>query len=587
MDHTGYHILSDLEQNIRQITTHLPEFGAAFEPQLKLADPRFGDFQLNGVLPFAKSLSQPPYALAQSLTQALLAAPAIAHDFEISLTPPGFINFRLKHTVLNGWLNRFCTRQQLQQGAQHQLKGQKIVIDYSSPNTAKQMHVGHLRSMVIGEALQRILRFCGAQVVRDNHLGDWGTQFGILLMQIKEEGYDVNAPHEDPIDDLEKLYQRGSARFKESEAAQIKARQELVELQQAKGENFELWQAITRISYQSFDAIYRLFDVEFDQVQGESFYKDQLERVYQELLEAQIAQESQGAWVVFHPSHPRFKDMPFIIRKADGASNYASTDLATALHHVEQAHATRLIYVTDGRQQDHFQQLFLTVERWFQAKGYPLPIMEHPWFGTVLGEDGKAIKTRTGEPIKLKDLIQEAQARAYTVVTDKSPHLPEDQRQTIAQIVGISSLRYADLCQNRTSDYMFSWDKMLALEGNTGPYLLYAVARLHSIFRKINLIPESVQADRTVFETQQELALAKKLIQFPILLQAAQVDLKPHYLCLYLYELASSFSSFYAVDQVIGGEKPTQERRLLLCARTLLILETGLHLLGVQTLKSM
>jgi arginyl-tRNA synthetase len=292
--------------------------------------------------------------------------------------------------------------------------------------------------------------------------------------------------------------------------------------------------------------------------------------------------------VVFHPEHPRFKTQPFLIRKADGASNYASTDLATVAWRAEHFRADGVVVVTDFRQSDHFEQLFLTAKKWFAAKNYRLPELHHVTFGAVTGEDGKALKTRSGDVIKLRDLFDEAEQRAFALVTAKSPDLPEAERREIARTVGIGAVQYADLCQNRSSNYVFSWDKMLALDGNTAPYLLYAVARIRSIFRKAGLDPAAPPVTgATAPETAQELALARKLAQFPDAVQLATAQLRPHFLCLYLFELAGLFSSFYAADKVIVDDPPVRARRVLLCHRTLIVLETGLHLLGLRTLERM
>jgi arginyl-tRNA synthetase len=292
--------------------------------------------------------------------------------------------------------------------------------------------------------------------------------------------------------------------------------------------------------------------------------------------------------VVFHPEHPRFKTQPFIMRKADGASNYATTDLATALYRTEYFHADGIVVVTDFRQADHFEQLFLTVRKWFAAKNYRLPELHHVTFGVVTGEDGKALRTRDGGTIKLKELLAEAEARAYALVSERSSDIPPDERRTIATVVGVASVQYADLSQNRSSDYVFAWDKMISLEGNTAAYLLYAGARIHSIFRKLGGTPAG--ADATApgpLETPAELALARKLVKFADAIRLATDTLRPHYLCLYLYELAGEFSAFYAADRVAVDDPAIRARRLLLCARTLLILETGLHLLGLRTLTRM
>lgn len=574
-----------IENEIRLRVNDLENFGPDFHLDLKIADPKFGDLQINGILPFAKRLGKNPRALAETLCEVL--SNYFEKDWvELSVAGPGFINIRFSSKALLQsvlWMNSSDNIKSLL----CQRDRQTVVIDYSSPNTAKQMHVGHLRSLVIGETLKRLLRFRGDKVIADNHLGDWGTQFGILLFQIKSEGYDLSLPHADPLEDLEALYKRGSALFKEKPEIQEKARQELVKLQNEDPENMRLWEAITRVSYEAFDAIYRLFDVEFDLVQGESFYKNRLDRIYKELEESHLSEKSEGAWVVFHPEHSRFSKMPFIVRKADGASNYATTDLATVLHRVEDLGAQHMIYVVDGRQQDHFEQLFLTVNKWFGFYKRSVPCMQHISFGTVLGEDGKAIKTRSGDPIRLKGLVSESIERAEAIVAEKNPDLLLEERKKIAQVIGVAALRYADLSQNRSSDYVFQWDKLLAMDGNTAPYLLYAVARIHSIFRKGEF---NIQADfqsSMPFETDGELQLARKLIQFPRALEQTLSDLRPHFLCLYLYELAGAFSSFYKTDRIMGEPAALQDRRLLLAQRTLMILTLGLDLLGIAALEKM
>lgn len=578
-------LVFSLENEIRLLVNGLEDFGPAFNPDIKIADPKFGDLQLNGILPFAKKNGKNPRALADALC-AHLQSHFQENFVTFSVAGPGFINIQFSpKALMDGslWMDSAdCIKSLLPNKTQ-----ETVVIDYSSPNTAKQMHVGHLRSLVIGETLKRLLRFKGDKVIADNHLGDWGTQFGILLLQIKSEGYDLSLPHADPLEDLEALYKRGSALFKENPEIQEKARQELVKLQNEDPENLKLWEAITQVSYKAFDEIYNLFNVEFDLVQGESFYRNHLEKVYNELEECGLSQKSEGAWVVFHPEHNRFNTMPFIIRKADGASNYATTDLATILHRVDDLNAQRLIYVVDGRQQDHFEQLFLTANKWLSFYKRTQPMMEHVSFGTVLGEDGKAIKTRSGEPIRLKELIAEGIDRAEKIVAEKNPELSFEERKKIAQTVGVSALRYADLSQNRSSDYVFQWDKMLAMEGNTAPYLLYAIARIHSIFRKGEFDVNESYVLQGEFETHGELQLARKLIQFPKALEQTLADLRPHYLCLYLYELAGAFSSFYKSDRIMGEEESVQKRRLLLANRTLKILTLGLDLLGIPALEKM
>ena len=367
------------------------------------------------------------------------------------------------------------------------------------------------------------------------------------------------------------------------------AQQELVKLQAGDPENTAIWKKIGEVSVSAFQQIYDQLGIRFDYTLGESFYNDKVERVYQELTASGLATESQGALDVYHPDHPRFKEQPFIIRKSDGAANYASTDLATILYRSEHVHADAAIYVIDSRQSDHCQQLFLTVQKWFEKTGRKFPHLEHVSFGTVLGEDGRPLKTRNGDNIKLKDLLAEAVERARRLVDEKSASLPEDERRHVSEVVGVSSVQYADLSQNRSSDYLFSWDKMISLEGNTAAYLLYAVARVRSIFRKLEAVPgaPAVEAAASAFETPEELALARKLTKFSDAVALASANLRPHFLCLYLYELAGEFSTFYAADKVAVDDLAVRARRLMLCARTLLMLETGLGILGLRTISRM
>ena len=559
-----------------------------FSADVRAADPRHGDFQANGALPYAKRTEQNPRALAEHLMAALPSE--VTEAFDIAIAGPGFLNFTLKSPAIDSWLATFDTVDHLRTGAASAQpeSGQTFVVDYSSPNTAKQMHVGHLRSAVIGESIARLLAFSGAKVIRDNHIGDWGTGFGKLIWTYKRH-LDAAALERDPLEEFERLYKLGNTTADENEAVLIEAREELVKLQSGDEENLNIWRHINEVSLAAFQTIYDQLGIEFDHTLGESFYNDKVSRIYEELTKLGLAEESEGALVVFHPEHPRFKSQPFIVRKRDGAANYATTDLATILYRREQFDADAAIYVIDSRQGDHCQQLFLTAQKWFEQTDRPLPRLEHVSFGTVLGENGKPLKTRSGENIKLRDLLAEATERAAALVAEKSAHLPAEEQAHIASVVGIGSVQYADLSQNRSSDYLFSWDKMITLEGNTAAYLLYAVARIRSIFRKLDIAPDDATAlaAATALETTEELTLARKLIKFPEALSPAVGQLRPHLLCLYLYELAGDFSGFYAKNKVAVDDPAVRARRLRLCARTLLILESGLHLLGLRTLERM
>ena len=588
-----FHIARALDAQLRQTAAELPEFSDGFTPAVRASDPRHADFQANGVLGFAKSHGKNPRAMATTLADALRPKldPALV---SLEVAGPGFLNFKLSPQFLLRWLEAYRTGEDFAQAASALFKGRKIVVDFPSPNTAKQMHVGHLRPMVIGEAIQRMLKFCGGEMICDNHIGDWGTNYGILILGIKRAKFDLSKAGPDAIEDLERLYKEGSAAVKASPADADAARAELVKLQKGDPENTALWHQINALSMAACAEIYKTLGVTTDVTLGESFYRDKVDRVYRELLETGLAEEDRGALVVWHDEHPRFArtakpSQPFIIRKADGASNYGSTDLATVLYRTEHFKADEIVYVTDGRQQDHFQQLFLTAQKWFAQKHYALPRLRHVWFGTILGDDGKAIKTKSGDPVKLKALLREAVDRAEKVVAEKNPSLSAEERARIAESVGVGAVRYADLSQNRTGDYVFSWKKLLSFEGNTAPYLLYAGARIHSILRKAGLDNADAACERgaTAFETPEEIALARKLAALPAQLDAAIEDLRPHLLCTYLYELAGLFSTFYNADKVLVDDAGQRARRLILCRRTLAVLESGMRLLGLVPLERM
>ena len=563
-------------------------FDADFDPVIRPADPKFGDFQANGALQYAKARRENPRAAGEKLLAAIQSSPEFDKQLvETSIAGPGFVNFKLTKKFLGKWLAKYSGEAELRAAAKQFYGGRKTVIDYPSPNTAKQMHVGHLRPMVIGEAVKRLLKFCGADIVTDNHIGDWGTNFGILIYGIKTSGYKLDPENENSLEELEQMYKRGSALAKADPAAADAARAELVKLQNGDPENVALWNKINEVSSASFARMYKRMGLTIDYTLGESFYRDKVGRIYKELTECGIAEENQGALVVFLREHERFKTQPFIIRKSDGASNYASTDLATLLYRVEHFGAEEVVYVTDGRQQDHFQQLFMTAAKWFGCKGYKLPKLRHVWFGTILGEDGKAIKTKSGEPVRLKALLDEAVARAKKILLEKNPDTLQDEADKIAETVGVAALRYADLSQNRTNDYLFSWDKLLAFDGNTAPYLLYAVARMHSIFRKLDISPDADFSAASEIETEQEIALARKLVALPAVFELTLAELRPHYLCTYLYELAGIFSTFYNANKVIVDDESVKARRLMLCSRTMRVLEVGLRVLGIEPLEKM
>lgn len=578
---------------LREIAAETEGFDATFDPGVRPADPKFGDYQANGVLGFAKKKGANPRELGQRLIDVALASEKFDPEFVmLSLAGPGFINFKLSPAFIWQWQLDYSKKADYQSGAAVLKDGRKVVIDYPSANTAKQAHIGHLRPMVIGQAIARLLDFCGADVVRDNHIGDWGTNFGTLIMKIKRDGLDLSTLGDDALVVLDQLYKEGSILEGEQPELREVSRNELVKLQNEDPDNSAIWQKIVDISKEAFDKLFAQMGVEVDITLGESFYRDKVDRIYKELIEIGLAEESDGALVVWHDDVKKFardneRPYPFNIRKRDGASNYASTDLATVLYRVEEFKAEEIIYLTDARQQDHFQQLFLTTEKWFTAKGYPQPEMRHVFWGTILGPDKRPFKTKSGDSVKLQALLDEARSRAFDVVTEKNPDLPESERLEIAEAVGLGAVKYADLSSNRTQDYVFSWERLLSFEGNTAPYLLYAVARINSIFRKAGQSPEDPIEGASPIETETELALARKLMGFVTALELTLNDLRPHFLCTYLYELTSAYSTFYNSDKVMVDDAPVRARRLILCARTRTVLMTGLELLGIQPLERM
>ncbi|MDR1435929.1 MAG: arginine--tRNA ligase [Puniceicoccales bacterium] len=564
-------------------------FGDDFCPLVRPAAGRFGDFQCNGILAMGGRFGQNPRQLAEKLCAELMLDGTFRAIASAEVAGPGFVNVELNASAIGDWLATYGDGENFRRAASAatELAGRTVVVDYSCPNSAKRMHVGHLRSMVIGNAICRMEKFFGAKALGDNHIGDWGTQFGIVLRQIAEEGLDLDSlSGDDALDCIEELYRRGAAAVERSPNALLGARRELVALQVGDPVRLSIWRKINELSYGSFQRIYDLCDVQFDMVLGESFYAPMVERVYGELLRCGVAVEDDGALVVFHGEHDRFGEQPFIVRKSDGASNYAATDLATVLYRVEELGADEIIYVTDGRQRDHFEQLFLTVRKWFGAMGYAVPTLRHVWFGTVCGDGGKAIKTRSGESPSLQNLFDSAIGQAVRIVAEKSSVADLCERERIARAVAVGAIKYGDLCQNRTSDYVFSLDSALTFDGNTAPYLQYACARIGAIVRR-GADEGATPSARPVPETAEERTLARRLVFFPIALAMAMGDFRPHVLCSYLYDLAVEFSSFYGANRIFGEGDVAVARRLGLCKSAGNFLEIGLKLLAIEPLGRM
>ncbi|HVK59392.1 MAG TPA: arginine--tRNA ligase [Candidatus Kapabacteria bacterium] len=541
-------------------------------------DPKFGDYQSNSLMALAKERKKNPRQLATDVLSKLdvssLAAP-------VEIAGPGFLNFRAKPEALTVLLSE--AREGKPLFDQPAPQPRTIVVDFSSPNVAKAMHVGHIRSTILGDAISRILRLLGHKVVTDNHIGDWGTQFGKLLVGWKRE-LNEQALAADPLGEMERIYKKVNAEFEQNEEIAAQARQELVKLQKGDAENNAIWKRMIELSLREFDKIYARMGVSFDHVLGESYYNSALAGVVQRLRDVGLAQESEGATVVFFEDIPELKEQPAIIQKSDGGANYTTTDLATINYRIETWKPDEIVYVTDARQQLHFKQLFAIFRRWMPAIKVRL---SHVWFGMILGPDNKPFKTRTGENIKLTDLLNEAEERALAVVTEKNPELPESDRKEIARIVGLGAIKYSDLAPNRQSDYVFSWEKMLALNGNTAPYLQYAYTRVRSIFRKAE---ETVTAKlEPVFALKEadELTLAKHLMNFGLVLEAVAEDHRPNYLCTYLYELAGHFARFYENCPVLKAEPQDKADRLALCELTGRVLKQGLTVLGIETTERM
>ena len=540
-------------------------------------EPKFGDYQTNALMGLAKRDQLNPRELAAQVVEQLDVADCCE---PVEIAGPGFLNFRLKTEALSAALISAANGEHL--FCRATTEPRTIVIDYSSPNVAKPMHVGHIRSTILGYTLARTFRLLGHRVVTDNHIGDWGTQFGKLLVGWKEH-LDRDALRQDALTEMERLYKLVNSASDKDGSVLTRARGELVKLQNGDTENLAIWHEMIDLSRHQFDEIYGRLGVEFDETLGESFYNARLKGVVDELIAQDIAEESDGAQVVFFNDHKSLKKHPAIVRKSDGAANYTTTDLATLEHRQDSWQPSEVIYVTDGRQQLHFQQLFELYNRWKPDHGMKL---KHVWFGAILGEDGKPFKTRSGEIVRLSGLLDEAEQRAFDAVSEKNPDLPEEERHNIARVVGIGAIKYADLSGNRQSDYEFSWDNMLALVGNTAPYLLYAVTRIRSIFRKLG--DESLtQPGSFALGQAEELTLAKHLLRFGLVLEQVIDECRPNYLCNYVYELAGYFASFYENCPVLQAEGDIRAQRLALCNLTGQVLKTGLETLGLETTERM
>ena len=555
--------------------------GVDADPVLRAtSDAKHGDYQVNGVLPLAKREKKNPRELAELVAKELEKDGAFE---KVEVAGPGFVNLRLSST----WLAEQLAGSAVGTALEPVAKAETIIVDFSSPNIAKQMHVGHLRSTILGAAVVGLLRAVGHKVLGDNHLGDWGTQFGLLIVGMRRFGSE-EALEKTPIEELERVYKLATAAAKEDEATAAEARAELAKLQSGDAANRALWQRFVDVTRKSLDAIYMRLGVTFDLWLGESFFDPMLPGTCKLLEEKGLARSDQGALCVFFgdvegaPEELKKLKEPFIVRKSDGAYLYASTDVATALYRNETLKSSRNLYVVDARQGLHFKQVFAI------AKLLGLPQrFEHVSFGSVLGEDGKPLKTRDGKAITLASLLDEAESRAAARIREEGLDVPEDELFATARAVGIGAVKWADLKQNRTSDYVFSWEKLISFKGNSGPYVQYAHARVTSLFRKGDLDRASYLSGLVTLVCPEERELAKRLAVFADVVHAAAETAQPHLLCDHLYELARVFSGFYEACPVLKAEGETRESRLRLAAATAEQLNQGLTLLGITAIDRM
>lgn len=537
-------------------------------------DAKHGDFQINGVMGAAKKAGQNPRELAQKVADELHGKGAIA---SAEVAGPGFINLRLAADFLAENLNSGSLN------IEKTPNPQTVVIDYSSPNLAKEMHVGHLRSSIIGDSLARVLAFLGHNVIRQNHVGDWGTQFGMLVAYFVEQQQD-NA--EFKLADLEQFYRNAKVRFDEDAAFADLAREYVVKLQGGDAAVLALWQQFVEISLQHAEAVYAKLGLKLQRadVAGESSYNDDLQNVIDELTAKGLAVESDGAKVVFLDEFKNKDGEPaaFIVQKQGGGFLYATTDFACMRYRVGKLGANRLMYVVDTRQDLHFKQLFSASRK---AGWLPENVSaEFIGFGTMMGKDGKPFKTRSGDTVKLVDLLDEAVERATALVREKNADLSAEEVAQIGEVVGIGAVKYADLSKNRTSDYVFDWDNMLSFEGNTAPYLQYAYTRVQSVFKKAG--EWNVQAALKL-EQPLEQQLAVELLKFEDVVASVAETSYPHYLAAYLYQLATLFSRFYEACPILKAQGDVCDSRLKLAKLTAETMKTGLDLLGIDVLEVM
>ena len=566
------------------VAAGLPE---GTNPAISLSNrPQFGDYQANGVMGAAKKLKTNPRELATKVVENLTISKGLEGIADkIELAGPGFINIHLSQTWLASQLNNVANDDFV--GVTQRTEPQTVVVDYSAPNLAKEMHVGHLRSTIIGDAVVKALEFRGDNVIRQNHMGDWGTQFGMLIAHLSDK-LASNEVAETALADLENFYREAKVRFDDEEGFADRARADVVKLQSGDEQCAKLWQQFIDISIQHSEEIYNKLNVSLQRsdIMGESSYNPDLSRVIDELMANEIAIEDQGAKVVFIDEMANKDGEPsvFIVQKSGGGYLYATTDLSACRYRSGQLNADRIIIFTDARQSLHFKQVEIVARK---AGFLPENVgYDHCPFGMMMGNDGKPFKTRTGGTIKLDELLDEAVTRAHDLIKEKNPEINADDLREISQKVGIGAVKFADLSKNRTSDYIFSWETMLSFEGSTAPYLQYAYSRIQSIFRKAGV--DNTQSNIDIIEPQEK-ALSLKLLQLEDVIDAVISECTPNLLCNYLYELASLYMSFYEACPILKDDITVEvkESRLALCQLISKTLKQGLDILGIEVMERM
>lgn len=577
-------IIRDLYKDIE-----IPDFVVEWPKQKE-----YGDYASNIAMVLAGKLNKNPMEIAEEIKNKIEVNYILrqAQDdinknlfSEITIAKPGFINFKISDEYLIQNLEDVL-KKKCKFGSSEIGKGEVVVIDYSAPNIAKPMHVGHLRSTIIGQSLYNIYKFLGYKVIGDNHIGDWGTQFGKLIYAYKNWG-DKKKINKNPVEEMTKLYVRFHKEAEKNKDLEEFARMETKKLQDKNGENIKIWKFLARESLKDFNKIYKTLGVKFDYTLGESFYDKTLSSVVNEAVKRKIASKSEGAIII---NLDKRNLPPFLIKKTDGAYLYTTTDLAAAKYRKEKFEAVKILHIVSNEQALHFEQLFASLELLGWCKNVEL---KHVKFGMVLGETGKKLSTRKGETVKLEDLIKKSVELAKKVVEEKNPSLSNKEKKKISRTVGISAIKYNDLSQNRLTDIKFDWDKMLSFEGNSAPYLQYTCARINSLKRKYNALYKLDKInildkpDFNLLKEKIEKDLTRQLLKFPEIIAGAAKENSPHLVALYIYELASLYNSFYNSMPILKSEKQIAKARIALSKSVLIIIRNGLNLLGIDVLEKM